>query len=54
MPGVLKQGRVIFEVAPDSEGFTLILNDLAKPKEWMSAKFALYAVETRATLLFSK
>jgi hypothetical protein len=41
MPGVLQQGCVTFEVAPDSEGFTLILNDLAKPKESKSAKIAL-------------
>jgi hypothetical protein len=41
MPGVSKQGRVIFEVASDSEDFALILNDLAKPKESKSAKIAL-------------
>ena len=41
MPGVPKQGRVIFEVASDSEGFTLVINDLAKPQESKSAKIVL-------------
>jgi hypothetical protein len=38
---VTKQGRVIFEVAPDSEGCSLIINDLVKPHKSKSAKIAL-------------
>jgi hypothetical protein len=41
MPGGSEKGRVIFEVAPGSEGFALITNDPAKPQESKSAKIAL-------------
>lgn len=40
MPGVPNQGRMIFEVAPNSEDFTLIVNDLAKPQTSKVARIA--------------
>ncbi len=41
MPSIPKQGRVIFQVVPDAEDFTLIIVDLAKPQRSKAAEVEL-------------
>jgi hypothetical protein len=41
MPSIPKHGRVIFQVAPDAQDFTLIIVDLAKPQGSEAAEVEL-------------